>query len=523
MNWFPITVTGQLRWDSYSKGLGADNDITLQLVPPETNALTSGNGDPRSLTFETRPAYILEFYAGETLRRLGAGGRSWWDALWASIGSDAEMSRLIDRRLALVTGLFGLDGVHGNAAELHPVFAMAVLIDTVRTGERLREQWAVMVRNLGNEGDCSEGKIPLTTSRDSVPGPIQDFVIDLGWWRGAGAARVRLGPSWSVDPTRPPAAGLIPGGHVYLNITHRRPAPGQADFLFLGTIYVEWTTDGAGSPLNRFETWQSAEHPSVRVDSIRFAQLTPEAREETERIKADLAGWGRLLGIEDPTPLEPVDPGEPAAIDAAWRVADRVRDPEPAIPWLVPHPVTHQCTAQTAPRLSLCFSGWRWVVAPAALSIRAGWTPFVAVYLRAHGWSVYDHLGDLGSVLGGFAYRLDLRRDRFRRRSEAPVGGRALLDGWSLSLSPIFEPVGVRLSARLTLTPYSIVSPGLSQLEGEPVKPILGTGIGLRGEMVYRRAFQEFFVEEQRYGRAGGFDSHVQVSAGLLLARPLFH
>ena len=46
---------------------------------------------------------------------------------------------------------------------------------------------------------------------------------------------------------------------------------------------------------------------------------------------------------------------------------------------------------------------------------------------------------------------------------------------------------------------------------------------GLRGEMVYRRAFQEFFVEAQRYGRAGGFDSHVQVSAGLLLARPLFH
>src|SRR5439155_13202526 len=40
VNWFPITVTGQLRWDSYSKGLGADNDITLQLVPPETNALT---------------------------------------------------------------------------------------------------------------------------------------------------------------------------------------------------------------------------------------------------------------------------------------------------------------------------------------------------------------------------------------------------------------------------------------------------------------------------------------------------
>ena len=189
VNWYPVTITGQLLWDEFSGGDPADDDVNLNLVAPDTGALTSANPRPRESKDSPvrRRSYHLEFNYSETLgllkgwSRPWAGmenpGGSWWWALRDSLEDKEAMKRLVDGRIALVTGVFGLDGVHGFQSEIHPVLAMAVLVDTARTvdGHR-REQWAVMVRDRGNEGDCGQGKLPLQLSEDEV----QTFAIDLG-------------------------------------------------------------------------------------------------------------------------------------------------------------------------------------------------------------------------------------------------------------------------------------------------------------------------------------------------------
>jgi hypothetical protein len=272
INWFPVTATGQLRWVDFSGGLGEDNDLSFDFSTPEPNAVTSGN--PGGVG--GRPAYHIEFYYYETLNRLEdtlvaahSGRQSWWHELNDSLESVDAMRRLIDHRLAVVTGLFGLDGVHDFQAELHPVFAMSVLIDTARTATgRLREQWAVMVRNRGNEGDCSIGGLPMVSTNDS----LQSFVVDLRAWPKAGVPRVYLGPSMISDRGHPPRV-RADSEHLYIGFTYPRPDAGAPDFLFLGTVYVEWSSDGsgpactalvAGSPRARRTSTFGRSHPRFR-------------------------------------------------------------------------------------------------------------------------------------------------------------------------------------------------------------------------------------------------------------------
>ena len=144
VNWALATFTGTVSWEEWeTDGPFRDSDYNLGLYRDDKAALTNlGNG------------LGLEFRSDETVD----GFRSpHWEKIRNAVQvdhRDDEAHRLLDGP-AVVTGLFGIDGVHGGYTELHPVYAFAVRIGTPDVGE---EKWTFFLRNDGTEGNCSSFK-----------------------------------------------------------------------------------------------------------------------------------------------------------------------------------------------------------------------------------------------------------------------------------------------------------------------------------------------------------------------------
>jgi len=112
----------------------------------------------------------LEFNGEETTGLFSAQhGGELWSPLIALPQLSAESTeyvvqntradRLFRDRLGVVTGLLGLDGEHDFHTELHPVLALAVDVSH-ELPDRYGHAWLVLVRNMGNEGECSAGQVP---------------------------------------------------------------------------------------------------------------------------------------------------------------------------------------------------------------------------------------------------------------------------------------------------------------------------------------------------------------------------
>ncbi|HEY6925529.1 MAG TPA: hypothetical protein VI653_18770 [Steroidobacteraceae bacterium] len=173
VNWFPITLTGSLRFEKSMGGEGDDYDVNFDMLSRDRWPVTRYNW--RQLGRHDSSQIHLELDYRETLRRLPATPLTWWTRFQALVrdSSAEQVDTFLHRgRLsAVITGLFGLDNVHNGHAEMHPVYAMAftVRIDTVDQRE-LRQQWVFLARDRGNEGNCATGKIPfrLGAATDSV-------------------------------------------------------------------------------------------------------------------------------------------------------------------------------------------------------------------------------------------------------------------------------------------------------------------------------------------------------------------
>lgn len=516
VNWFPVTVTGQLTWAGYSP-LPGDQDFSFDLGnTPGPAAATSGDDRPRALG--RRPAYRIEFSHPETLQRLIAGGtdaaqawwtaygdslrrltgeregQSWWVALFDSYANDAAMHRLVDGRVAVVTGLYGLDAVHEFQAELHPAYAMFVLVDTTRTARGLREEWAFLVRNLGNEGDCSEGTLPMVTSA----GPVEGFGADLGAWPGAGAPRAVLGPTWSTDPARVP--GIVrdtTGGALLVALRIPRPKADAGEFLAFGTLYVEWPRDGAGSPLARF---YASRHPwlASRAIPVNLAALAPPGAPPRNR----LDDARELLALPESSGVRalhgavvPVPPRALAVADSVWTPPDTVVASRtiPLVPWTA---ATRGCGLEGAD--PICGSPVQFLAFGANAFDDLFLSP-VYVYSRVLRVCSDDCL--LGQILGTLAYRLDLSQDRFRRSCVRLPCTPTTVPGWSVRLSPILNGNSFRLGAAASLAPYTVGSLGVSFLVGQRASPLLAVGFGLRLHTGYFDVFAEGQDDMRTAGR----------------------
>jgi len=193
VNWFVVNQTGRLRWQGYNSGATGDRDFDLFLEAPDlvTDGNVSANRAQKELRDDPkRDALIeLEFNGEETAGLFSAqhGGELWrplirLPQLSAENAEYVEQNEKADRlfrdRLAVVTGLLGLDGQHDFHTELHPVFAFAIDVSH-ELQNRYAHAWLVLVRNMGNEGECSAGELPWVT-RDSTR-----YVLEVPWKAGA--------------------------------------------------------------------------------------------------------------------------------------------------------------------------------------------------------------------------------------------------------------------------------------------------------------------------------------------------
>jgi hypothetical protein len=134
-------------WNHVS-GFG-DDDYDLAFRGNTSAGLTRGNKS-KSLGGE--------FRASETIYHFKT---KWWEELKQNVERGKTNIPLGD--WASVTGRFGLDTVHCYATELHPIYALAVRVESNTAARRIgrpeqspdvTERWALFGRNWGNEGEC---------------------------------------------------------------------------------------------------------------------------------------------------------------------------------------------------------------------------------------------------------------------------------------------------------------------------------------------------------------------------------
>jgi hypothetical protein len=136
----PVTCEGYIRWSSKSapEPFG-DDDYNFYLFTP------AGAGASRR-TDGNDGGIQVEFDSDETIDHFHT---TWWDQFHHDV--DNGNGRVIDGKRSIVTALWGLDLQHEGQSELHPAFAMAILVNDNPNDDR----WAMFVRTWGNEGWCS--------------------------------------------------------------------------------------------------------------------------------------------------------------------------------------------------------------------------------------------------------------------------------------------------------------------------------------------------------------------------------
>ena len=503
VNWYPVTASGRLKWRGYSDSPG-DHDLTMDLLARSPNASTSA-----------RPgAYHLEFSRNETLSRLGRGRSGWFPDLNRAVsrgkGRDRAAGQLVDDHFAIVTGTFGLDGVHGFHAELHPVFAMAVLVDARVVDGKQTENWALLVRNLGNEGDCASGKLPLYT-RGQLNGR-QDYVFNLGWLAQAESAHVSLGPSWALSRDLPTVRVARDSG-VFLRFSHQRPVTAQNEYLFLGTIVVEWANLADGDPLARFRAQLASPDDPIALDEASagspLAATAPQPGERPDAQAGQVidAALPRQPSLQElPAGRLPEDTTEqtPASEVVAYRSI-------PLADVLLPAPVN--CDVVRPERI--CQDRWRLEVEPigwiASGPLRGQYTPSASILLHAHSWRIERfRLAGFSELMSTLAWRVGLRRDGF---IETPPGTAAEIErsGWSVRVSPVLGPNTWTPRQGLSFTPYVTGGAGVSFLAGTHARLAFSNGIGLA--MLVKPA--DLHLEVQRYSVSRSVRSNAGVSIGI--------
>ena len=270
-DWSPALLTGYLTWSNWA----SDYDINFVFIPDDQfggltacNETVEGDPSPCDSIQSGHERYIeLEYAADEFLNPVAT---AWWSNLrtaantWAQaegpvpdVGAALNNAHPGNAVRASVFGLFGLDCEHGCKSEVHPVYALAIQTDDNPRNER----WAVIARNWGTEGFCSQEnhvidsphnnfriRLPhpgadhppqavaedFAANYDNIPQPhvdlqrnvgaivtlalppadsagLVEFVVRLDWGESAPALRAqRRAPSAAVTkPTQTGAEGIL--------------------------------------------------------------------------------------------------------------------------------------------------------------------------------------------------------------------------------------------------------------------------------------------------------------------------
>ncbi len=229
VNWKPATVSGYLTWNDKSGSYPfGDGDYTLTLEPTEDDLTTRLPGlTPYNKVkgYQTY-AYHIEFNGSETVEHFG---HEWWTTFRDRAndgavhgGVNSQPGQIPDGTYAIVTGLFGLDAEHKGHSELHPVYALSLLASCAETPDAegyFNDEWAVFVRNWGNEGFCADWKAYHMLD---LPDSVYAFRIPLP---GVDPASVTVGSKTRLFANLPRAGDTT--------------APGKGPFLVADAKSVE--------------------------------------------------------------------------------------------------------------------------------------------------------------------------------------------------------------------------------------------------------------------------------------------
>jgi hypothetical protein len=233
LNWFVSTYAGKIKWDDWSgtfKPLhptkSGDDDYNFFFLPDSGTGLTA-----------SRPQSIgLEFDSDEVVDRIDKG---WWNDFHKQVdndgGPDGAAAQSILNAPAIVIGLMGLDSEHGAYSELHPVYGLAIHINS-DAGQAGTDDWVFLARNYGNEGYCSDGNMTvpqLTTLSFFIP---RDNAIGDDPANPTG-----LNELYSTNDNNSVALSFVPGGAL---ISFNVGSP-QDQTLYSGHVQFHWQLSGA--------------------------------------------------------------------------------------------------------------------------------------------------------------------------------------------------------------------------------------------------------------------------------------
>ena len=227
VNWMPATMQGTLVWDNHSGGLTGDDDYNINIQTPGHLGETASNG-----------GHIhTEFDSDETIDHFHTPV---WNAFHSAVDADdtptGRPAQMINGRLGFIIGLVGLDCEHACATELHPVYGLAM---NVQGSDANDDEWAIFVRNSGDEGYCSQYQHFLDTSRMAfifpAPSPLATGVT-------VGSATVF---KTNNSQAGGPSVTFLPGQGALVVFT--LPDPSQKARID-GELHLTWTVPAGQNP-----------------------------------------------------------------------------------------------------------------------------------------------------------------------------------------------------------------------------------------------------------------------------------
>jgi hypothetical protein len=279
-NWVAGTYEGTIFWNDQSSWI-ADGDYNFRLVRPDEAGTTTEN-KTKTARGATLHSMKLEFSSGETIYQFGT---PWWDRFHKAVDDNfsAANSMVVGAdgnagAFGIVSGLVGLDCPHTCASEIHPVWAMAIQVNT----DPADETWAVFVRRNGDEGFCSDQQHILDDLTNDT------FTFRLPW--KPGATSVAMSPSTDFESRLGQASGALGVAQnqgVLLSFTMPTPPPFVPNQPWIpemvnGELHLKWTvpanaTGGFHRPIDaRMAVATTGTRPSGPV--IEVAEDEPEDR-----------------------------------------------------------------------------------------------------------------------------------------------------------------------------------------------------------------------------------------------------
>jgi hypothetical protein len=224
----------------------------------------------------------LEFKDSETVNN--AGGPWWVQLRNSNITSTSDTSNTSEMfnpsgggLPGVVTGVIGIDGVHGGYTESHPVFSIALdtLQQTDKQNNTVTENWVYFMRTEANGGGCSEDYYNWSE-------PNNTFYIQLPWPQGAFSVQATSGQAWGWQSGAQPQTTIMesqdPGFTLIKIQLPSSSYSGTDGQLTLVYSFPPGKVPTYGNALNGFSSSPAAPIPQVKE----MAKRAPSTKGENE-------------------------------------------------------------------------------------------------------------------------------------------------------------------------------------------------------------------------------------------------